>query len=249
MARSMTLAAETAVAQSQVACAILVSLAFPSGAVRFCSAGVSLEWDGDTYLGAGAVSGLEPIAESVTPTALSLNVRFSGIDPTYLDAILDDNYQGQPAYVLLALFDPDDLTIIADPVLVGQYRMDEPLVTLGRTATIQLSLENRMADWDRLRLRRYNHADQVARNPGDMAFEYVEELQDKVIVWGAFKGPVAPDPLKIFNRTLDRALSNPLGKLVLAPAAVGPCVAVAHGAQGGRQHRQGLRVVTDAGLR
>lgn len=204
----MTVAAETALAQPQIACAVLVDLAFPSGTVRFSNAGHTITWDGDTYLGAGAVSGLEPIAETASPQALSLNVRFSMLDPDYAAAILGDEYQGQPAIVRLALFDVEDLTVIADPVLVGSYRMDEPLITVGTTATIQLSLENRMADWDRPRLRRYNHADQTAVYAGDLFYEFVEELQDKVIAWGTFKGPVAPDPLKIFNRTVDKVVNR-----------------------------------------
>lgn len=220
MARSMTSAAETAVAGSHVPCAVLIELAFPTGTVRFCSAAHDLVWDGDTYLGAGSVSGLEPIQESVIPTALSLNVRFSGIDTSYMTAILDDHYQGEPARVWVATFDPASLVIVADPVLVGEYRMDEPVVAVGTSATIQLSLENRMADWDRPRLRRYNHADQVARYSGDLFFEFVEELQDKILVWGLFKGPAAPDPLKLFNRTIDRALTSNIGKLILAPFGI-----------------------------
>lgn len=176
--------------------------------VRFASTTVDLDWDGNTYMGAGSVSGLEPVREAIAPQALALNVKFSGIETAYLDAILDDDYQGQPARVYLAMFNPDTLAILADPVLVGSYRMDEPLVTVGRSAMIQLSLENRMADWDRPRLRRYNHADQIARHPGDLAFEFVEELQDKVIIWGQFKGPVAPDPLKVFNRTIDKLVRH-----------------------------------------
>ena len=47
-------------------------------------------------------------------------------------------------------------------------------------------------------------AELVHGNPGDLFFEFVEELQDKTIVWGVYKGPVAPDPLKLMNRTLDK---------------------------------------------
>ncbi len=218
MGRALTVAAQTAIDGSHVPCAILIELYFPSGTVRFCNAGHALEWGGNSYLGAGAVSGLEPITETVTPTALALNLRFSGIDPGYLSAILADAYQGHGANIYLALLD-DELRIVSDPVLVFQGRMDEPEIQVGDTATIQLSLENRMADWDRPRLRRYNHADQVARYPGDLAFEYVEGLQDANIVWGIYKGPVAPDPVKIFNRTLDRVVNFKIKGIPIAPGA------------------------------
>jgi len=213
MARSLTVAAQTAIDGSHVPSAVLVELYFPSGTVRFCNAAHALEWGGNAYLGAGAVSGLEPITETVAPTALALNLRFSAIDTGYLSAILADTYQGQAARIYLALLD-DELRIVSDPVLVFEGRMDEPEIQVGETATIQLSLENRMADWDRPRLRRYNHADQIARYPGDLAFEYVESLQDADIVWGIFKGPIAPDPLKVFNRTLDKIANNKIVKIL-----------------------------------
>ena len=219
MPRSMTLAAETAIAGSNVCWTLLYELYFPSGTVRFCSAMHDVEWDSNTYTGAGAVSAVEPVLETVSPTALARNIRFSAIDPAYLSAILDDHYQGQTVREYLALCN-EDWEIIADPVLTFEGRMDEPEITVGDTASIQLSVENRMAGWDQPRLRRYNHADHTARHAGDRFFEFVEELQDKTIVWGIYKGPVAPDPLKVLNRTLDKALNSNIGKLLLAPFGI-----------------------------
>jgi len=219
MPRSMTLAAEAAVEASNVCWVLLYELYFPTGTVRFCSALHDVAWDGNVYLGAGAVSNVEPVVESVAPTALARNIRFSAIDTDYLTAILDDHYQGQTMREYLALCDAE-WKVIDDPVLTFEGRMDEPEISVGAQAAIQLSVENRMAGWDQPRLRRYNHADHSARHPGDMFFEFVEELQDKTIVWGVYKGPVAPDPLKVFNRTLDRALNTTLGKILGAPFGI-----------------------------
>ena len=203
MPRSLTTDVEDALAASNVCWVLLYELYFPSGTVRFCSAMHDVEWDSNTYLGAGAVSAVEPVMESVSPTALARNIRFSGIDTSYLTAILDDAYQGQTVREYLALCD-EHWQIIADPILTFEGRMDEPEISVGTEAVIQLSVENRMAGWDQPRLRRYNYADHSSRNPGDLFFEFVEELQDKAIVWGTYKGPVAPDPLKLMNRTLDK---------------------------------------------
>lgn len=206
--RPLTLAVDSAIAATHVEAALLVSLDFPSGSVRINTTDESIAWSGNTYLGAAAVSGIEPIEESTAATAAALNLRFSGISSSYLTAILSDQYQGRTASIHVALFDPTTLALLSDPVLVFSGRMDEPLVTLGETATIQLSLENRLADWDRARIRRYNHADQAARYSGDLFFEFVEELQSKDVMWGIFKGPPAPDPLKLLNRTIDKVVSK-----------------------------------------
>lgn len=229
MARTMTAAAEAALDESHVITVLLAELEFPSGTVRFNSSDVLVEWDGNQYLGAASCSGIEPIAESVQPQAAALNVRFSGLSSAFVDAILDDHYQGEPARIYVALWDRDDATLIDDPVLVFSGRMDEPVVEVGANATLQLALENEMADWSRPRLRRYSHADQTAVYAGDLFFEWTEELQSKELVWGIYKGPAAPDPLKVLNRTIDRALSwapfGPLKPVVNAARNVGDRIA------------------------
>ena len=76
MPRSLTSAVETALAASNVCWVLLYELYFPSGTVRFCSAMHDVEWDSNTYLGAGAVSAVEPVMESVSPTALARTSGF-----------------------------------------------------------------------------------------------------------------------------------------------------------------------------
>jgi len=204
VARSLVSATETALVGSHVPLCVFVELVFPSGTLRFTNAGHAIQWDGETWLGAGNLARVEPITEVASPQAAALNVQFSGIDAAYVTAILDDHYQGNPARIWIATLD-DEMQIEGDPVLVFSGRMDEPLVTVGRTADIQLALENRFADWDRPRLRMYTDADQQSRHPGDKFFEYVAAMESTSIVWGTYRGPVAPDPLKQFNRTIDKA--------------------------------------------
>jgi hypothetical protein len=204
VARSLVSATETALTSSHVPLVAFVELVFPSGTLRFTNAGHSLQWDGETWLGAGNLARIEPITEVASPQAAALNVQFSGIDPAYVSAILDDHYQGNPARIWIATLN-DAMQIAGEPILVFTGRMDEPVITVGRTAEIQLALENRFADWDSPRLRMHTDADQQARHPGDKFFEYVAAMESTSIVWGTYRGPVAPDPLKQFNRTLDKA--------------------------------------------
>jgi len=204
MPRTLTSAATTAVTSSHVPLCVFVELVFPSGTLRFTNAGHSIAWDGETWLGAGNLARVEPITEVASAQAAALNVQFSGIDPAYVSAILDDHYQGNPARIWIATLNAE-MEVLDDPVLVFQGRMDEPYVTIGETAEVQLALENRFADWDRPRLRMYSDADQKSRHPGDRFFEYIASMESTSIHWGTYRGPVAPDPLKQFNRTIDKA--------------------------------------------
>ena len=204
MPRSLTSATTTAVTSSHVPLCVFVELVFPSGTLRFTNAGHAMQWDGETWLGAGNLARVEPITEVASAQAAALNVQVSGIDPAYVSAILDDHYQGNPARIWIATLNAE-MEVLDAPVLVFQGRMDEPYVTIGETADVQLALENRFADWDRPRLRMYSDADQQARHPGDRFFEYIASMESTSINWGTYRGPVAPDPLRQFNRTLDKA--------------------------------------------
>lgn len=215
MARTMTLDAEADIAAGNVTGVLLVELEFPSGVVRFNASDVTVAWDGDDYLGAARCSGIEPVHETAAPVGQALNVRFSGIDTGYMSAILDDDWQDQPARMYVATYSQSTKQLTDAPTLVFQGAMDEPLVSMGETATIQVALENPMADWDRPRLRRYTDADQQARYPGDLFFEFVAETETRDIVWGNYKGPAAPDPLKLLNRTWDRFNTSLIGKGLL----------------------------------
>lgn len=213
MPRTVEAPAAAALGASHVDLAVFVQFDLPSGMLRFTSREHTLEWDGSNWLGAGRLGNLEPITETVSPEAAALQCTFSGVDPAYVSAILGDHYQGRSAAVWLATLEAPGLAVTDAPVQVFAGRLDEPVVTVGDTAAIQISMESRMADWDRPRLRRYNDADQQARHAGDKGLEYAEANEDAMIVWGIYRGPVAPDPVKIFNRTIDRVLSHPLAKL------------------------------------
>ena len=233
MARAMTASAEGVITAEHANVCVFVEMEFPSGFLRFTNAGHGITWNGVRWLGAGALAGLEPITEVASPQAAALNVRFSGIETAYLSAILNDQYQGNPAQIWIAPLGTDMLPV-NDPVLVFEGRLDQPIVTIGDTAEIQISLENRFADWDRPRLRMYSDADQKARFPGDRYFEYVASLESVSITWGTYRGPVAPDPLKVINRTVDRfgksALPAYLNRPVLTAARkVGDTIAKVFG--------------------
>jgi hypothetical protein len=197
-------ATEAVLTASHVPLCVFVELTFPSGTLRFTNSGHAIEWDGETWLGAGELAQIEPIAEVANPQAAGLNVQFSGIDPTYVEAILDDHYQGNPARIWIATLD-DGMEVEGEPILVFAGRLDEPVVTIGRMAEIQLGIENRFSDWDRARYRTNSDADQKARHATDRFFESVAGMESTSIHWGTYRGPVAPDPLKQFNRTLDKA--------------------------------------------
>jgi len=56
------------------------------------------------------------------------------------------------------------------------------------TSTIELKVENKLIDLERARTRRYTNAYQKSVYPGDLGLDFVEDLQDKKVVWGRSSG-------------------------------------------------------------
>lgn len=191
MGRDITTTAAAALAASHVRLVVFVELQFATGTLRYTNAETDIAWDGHTWIGAAAFTRLDPIEETAAPQAAALKLQFSGLDATYLDKILNEQYQGRAAQIWVVPLDAA-LQPVMDPVSVFAGRMDEPEVTVGETFDITLTLENRWADWDRPRLRRFTDADQQALNPGDRFCEYVAAVESAELVWGTYKGPAAP---------------------------------------------------------
>ena len=57
-------------------------------------------------------------------------------------------------------------------------------IEAGETATISISVESRLVDWERPRVHRYTNADQQIAYPGDKGLEFVAQMVEKELVWG-----------------------------------------------------------------
>ncbi len=181
--RTMTAAAKTASKAEVVTPVILVDLDFSGGAVRANSSPYTISYDGDDFLGVGNLGGISQMEEGVDMKARGISLTLSGIPTELVATALDEDYQGRDCKIWLAFLDSDH-QLISDPVQLGPWRMDVMNVKMGTTATIQVTAESRMADWDRARVRRYTNDDQQDRFPGDKGFDYVAAVAEKEIVWG-----------------------------------------------------------------
>jgi hypothetical protein len=86
--------------------------------------------------------------------------------------------------IFLGLFDTNK-SVISDVYTLFKGKMDIMKIDEGpESATIVLSLENRLIALDRSKERRYTHEDQQLSFSGDKGFEFVPDLQDKEIIWG-----------------------------------------------------------------
>ena len=183
MSRSMTAAARSALMARVVRAVHLVRLDFDDATVVFTDAPFDVIHGGLTYKGVGSLGRISPLAEDAEITPHGVTIDLSGIPPALLAQGLDGHIQGRPVVIHVALLDAGH-QVIGDPVEVFRGRMDHMNLAIGQTAAIALSCESRLADWNRARVRRFNHQDQQDLYPGDLGFEFAEEMVDKEILWG-----------------------------------------------------------------
>jgi hypothetical protein len=138
----------------------------------------------NTFTGLGDLIGVSAISESDQVEAIGATLSLTGIKSSIISAALSANYTNRNASIFLGLFDTNK-SVISDVYTLFKGKMDIMKIDEGpESATIVLSLENRLIALDRSKERRYTHEDQQLSFSGDKGFEFVPDLQDKEIIWG-----------------------------------------------------------------
>lgn len=187
MSRDLTSGVSSAVQAASLPLLVLVELDFESGTSRYSTAPFNLTWNGQTWYGIGTLGSIDATEETGTVEAKGISMQISGIDPAKIAIALGDHYQGRSCKVYAAPLDSNH-QVIADPKLIFDGRMDTMEVQLGQTATIVVTAESRLADLERPRVRRFNDADQQNKYPGDLFFQFVDQMVEVQINWGV-NGP------------------------------------------------------------
>lgn len=186
--------------------AFFVEALFASGTVRLWSGYGPITVDGKTWEGAGALLALSAVVETQEVRAEGVTISLSGIPSALLSLALSEQYHGRIARVYLGAFavsDDTDLSLLADAV-VDDYRLRDPSALLiadlhllfsgrmdvmqiaedGDSATISVTVENRLVDLERPRVVLFTDEEQRRRFPGDGGLRYVASIVDAEIVWG-----------------------------------------------------------------
>lgn len=184
MSRSLTSGMQTAVTADLVRPITLVQCAFDSGNLNLWSGIGDLTVDSVDYVGAGSLLSIGEITESSELSANGITVTLSGVTSPLITKARDEDYQGRELKVLLGAMDASN-GVISDPVVIFSGFMDVMVINeSGETATIQVTVENRLIEFEKTRIRRYTAEDQKIEYPNDKGLEFVAEMAEKEIVWG-----------------------------------------------------------------
>lgn len=164
---------------------IAVEIEFEDGYTRAWSGYGSIQIAGNEFLGVGTLGSIGSIAESTQNQATGLQIQLSGVPFELIASALNEKYQGNSCNIYFGVLTQEHI-VVADPYKIFSGRIDTMQVQEQQeSATISLSVESRMIDLEKPRVRRYTPQDQSLDFTGDKGFDYVTSLQEAVISWGA----------------------------------------------------------------
>lgn len=179
--RTLNTAGVAALSASVVCAAILVEMDLTQP-LNLNTSSLSLTINGITYSGVGGLGQIDAITESAGDLP-RLNFTMAGVQPTSIALALTEPVQGSAVRVKIALFNSATGALIDVRQRYAGYLDVMSLSDGGSSATIGVSSESAMLDLLRPAGLYYNDIDQQALNPGDQAFQYVNDQVDQKIVW------------------------------------------------------------------
>jgi len=144
-----------------------------------------ITYDSNTYTALGFFLNFDTIEESASISASKITLGLSGVDQTYTNLFLTENYVDRRVVIRKAFIDTSNV-LIADPVVIFDGRMDNPVITEDTDsglATIGVTVSNQFVDFEKTPGRYTNHENQQLYYPGDKGFIYASQII-KDIVWG-----------------------------------------------------------------
>lgn len=180
MSRDLATVLADSLADSVLEPFFAIELLFDTGPLRFWTGYGDKIIRSETYIGAGAFLAISDIEETAEIAAAGATITLSGIPSEILSAALSEPYQNRICRIYLGLVGAED-----DMAEIFTGTMDRMDIEEGaETSVVQLSVENRLLDLERERIRRYTNNDQQSRFPDDRGLEFVETLQSREIFWG-----------------------------------------------------------------
>jgi len=185
--RTLTTELINRISAGEVRPSVLLQAEFPSGIKRYWSGLHDIVWNEFTWQGVGGAIGYETFSETTDTSAKGITARVNGLDPEFVNNLLNSDYQGGTVIVYLGFWDETetDLEVMTDPLWKGLLDSDD-IEDDGETADVAVKAEHRLMDILRKREFRCTDQDQQLLYPGegDTFFNKIEQIQDVSIPWG-----------------------------------------------------------------
>jgi len=168
----------------------------------------TLSFEGVSWTGAGTLLGISAVEETTETAAKGADITVTGLPSEVLSLALSTPYQGRTCKIYFGMFakgnlqkESSNFILLEDgsrieledrstgltEIFTGY--MDQMNIAEGAdTGTIQVKVENKLIDLERIRIARYTAQYQRSRNiagaSDDAGFDFVDKMQDQKLAWG-----------------------------------------------------------------
>ena len=143
---------------------------------------------GNNYLGLGNLINISQINESADTKANGIKIVVSGLDTSILSNSLNQTQQGTTVNVYFGVLTTTSnaLAIVDTPYEIFSGTIDSVTISeQAETSAISFAIESKLISLERPIDLRYTDQDQKHFFPNDKGLEFVDDIQDKEISWGA----------------------------------------------------------------
>ena len=146
--------------------------------------------DTTEWFGAGNLLTISHVDETSEIAARGADITLSAIPSEVLSLALTEPYQGRECNIYFGTFDGGNQTTAPTNFneIFSGYMDQMNMAESAETASIELSVENKLIDLERARVARFTSGYQKSIYPGDLGLDFVEDLQDKNVSWGRKSG-------------------------------------------------------------
>ena len=160
--------------------------------------------NGTNWVGLGTLLEVSNVEETAEIAVKGATLTLSSVPQEILSLALSEPYQGRVCNIYFGTFSLGRLLLQSDFYILQQdgsrvnlqtgeagfneifsgYMDQMNIEEAADTSTIQLTVENKLVDLERARVARYTSGYQKSLYAGDLGFDFVEDLQDKPVLWG-----------------------------------------------------------------
>jgi len=183
--RGMTATMSAALSTNAIAIFHLYEGQFPDGTVRLTDLPYAVDYNSETFTGAGGAIGFEPIEEVGGLQSNAVKVYFNACDASLLAVLQDQNLIDRTVIIRRGLLDSSN-QVIADPFVIFEGKSDS--LTLAEdvekgSMTLALSCLDENADFNLVNCRKTNNQSQQQLFPGDKGFSFIAKSMDRILKW------------------------------------------------------------------
>jgi len=160
-----------------------VKLEFPSETLHIHTGVGDVVIDGTTYIGVGELGSVNSIENVSDANPASVEIGLMGIPSTVYNSILTTNIRGSSVTLYKVIYSNTGYVLNAAQIVVGQVTAYS--FEFGTEGSFSLEVADEFNLYERPLQKYYTQSSWLNEHAGDNFWQYVSQLSNRKIFWGA----------------------------------------------------------------